>query len=91
MASDSLAFKIAKPENDEGAERLKAKEEDRFLRARNGDVLTVPFQWEFCWFVNIKDKEACLVSPSDRLLLSYIRRVNLDIIWSREESTVAAI
>ena len=84
-----MAFKIAKPENDEGSEWLKSKEEDRFLRARNGDVLSAPFQCEYCWFVNIKHAEACPISPSDRLLLSYIRRVNLDIMWSREESTVA--
>ena len=39
--------------------------------------------------MNIKGIEANVGAPSDRLLLAYIRRVNLDIMWSREESTVA--
>ena len=77
-----MNFRIARPENDEGAEWLKRKEKDRFLSARNGDLLSAPFQCEFCWFVNIKGKEASVEAPSDRLLMAYIRRVNLDIMWS---------
>ena len=58
--------------------------------ARMGDMLSSPFQCDACWFVNLLKKEVDSASPADRLLLAYIRRVNLDIMWSREESTVAS-
>ena len=53
-------------------------------------MLSSPFQCDYCWFVNLLKREANSASPADRLLLAYIRRVNLDIMWSREESTVAS-
>lgn len=89
MASELVSFRIARPENDEGAEWLKKKEETRFVHARPGDMLSSPFQCDVCWFVNLQQREYNLSSPADRLLCAYIRRVNLDIMWSREESTVA--
>ena len=85
-----MEFRIARPENDEGSEWKKEKEEERFLCARKGDMLSAPFQCDFCWFVNLQQREANLASPADKLLMAYIRRVNLDIMWSREESTVAS-
>ena len=51
-------------------------------------MLSVPFQCDYCWFVNLKRREFNPASPNERLLLAYIRRVNLDMMWSREESTV---
>ena len=53
-------------------------------------MLSSPFQCDYCWFVNLLKREANAAAPADRLLLAYIRRVNLDIMWSREESTVAS-
>jgi hypothetical protein len=68
----------------------KKKEEKRFLNARKGDLLCAPFQCDFCWYANIHHGEANDWYPSDARKLAYIRRVNLDVFWSREPSTVAS-
>ena len=69
---------------------MKEKEDKRFVCAHKGDMLLSPFQCDYCLFVNLLKREANGAAPVDRLLLAYIRRVNLDIMWSREESTVAS-
>jgi len=51
-------------------------------------MLCSPFQCDRCWFINLKNKEPRSSSLTDVRLLSYIRRVNLDVLWSRESSTV---
>jgi hypothetical protein len=59
------------------------------MTGRNGDMISAPFQCDFCWFFNIqKRRPTPHLYPSDERLLTYIRRVNLDIFWSRESSTV---
>ena len=63
-------------------------DEDRFQKARSGDMLCVEFQCDVCWFLNLKKRLPNQTSLVDKLLLPYIRRVNLDIMWSRECSTV---
>ena len=63
-------------------------DQDRFLRARPGDMLCASFQCDRCWFVNLNRREPRRDSLVDTLLMPYIRRVNLDILWSRETSTV---
>ena len=52
-------------------------------------MLTSPFQCDYCWFFNITKRVARDIFDSDARLLAYIRRVNLDLFWSREPSTVA--
>lgn len=47
-----------------------------------------PFQCEWCWIVNLKKRDAMENDPKDNLLLSYLRRMNLDMMWSREPNTV---
>lgn len=79
------------PENDEGAKWKKSKEAPRFICARPGDLLGSPFQCDHCWFVNIKKTPPEYSSLSDRRFLGYIRRVNLDVMWSREKGTVGNI
>jgi len=59
------------------------------MSARNGDMLCSPFQCDHCWFVNLCRREPSDMSYSDDRLLGYIRRVNLDLMWSRERGTVA--
>ena len=61
---------------------------DRFQKARFGDMLCAEFQCDVCWFLNLKRRLPRQNSLSDALLMPYIRRVNLDIFWSRESSTV---
>ncbi len=68
---------------------MKANDEQRFLLARPGDALVTPFQCDYCWFVNLKKRAAREDVVRDVRLMEYIRRVNLDIMWSRERSTVA--
>jgi len=50
--------------------------------------MSSPFQCDCCWFVNLEKREPENASESDRRLLDYIRRVNLDMFWSSEGSTV---
>ncbi len=50
--------------------------------------MSAPFQCDCCWFVNLSKREPKATSESDHRLLGYIRRVNLDMLWSREGSTV---
>ena len=66
------------------------KETHRFLSARNGDMISSPFQCDCCWFVNLTKKLPNEHLLSDARLLAYIRRVNLDVFWMREPSTVAS-
>jgi hypothetical protein len=60
------------------------------MSARKGDMVCSPFQCDYCWFANIAKKEASDWFPEDARKLAYIRRVNLDIMWSREPSTVSS-
>lgn len=48
----------------------------------------IPFQCEWCWIVNIKGRDARPHDAQDLLLLGYLRRMNLDVMWSREPGTV---
>ena len=51
-------------------------------------MLSSPFQCDHCWFVNLKKKVANDLALGDVRLLAYIRRVNLDVMWSSEPSVV---
>ena len=51
-------------------------------------MVCAPFQCDRCWFVNLHKREPNDLSLSDIRLQSYIRRVNLDVFWCREPSTV---
>lgn len=53
-------------------------------------MISSPFQCDTCWFINLqRRKPTPHLYPSDQRLLTYIRRVNLDMFWSREPTTVA--
>ena len=53
-------------------------------------MLSSPFQCDYCWFVNMKKTTADDRAIGDARLLAYIRRVNLDVMWSSEPSVVKA-
>ena len=75
--------------NDESAKFRRRKEADtKYLTARDGDWLFAPFQCENCWFFNICKTQPKSYRSEDTKLLKLIRRVNLDIFWSRESSTI---
>jgi hypothetical protein len=79
------------PENDEGFVWRKGKDEGRFLRARKGEMVCSPFQCDFCWFINLKGRIFDKRRAEDRLNLSLIRRVNLDMFWEKEPSTIVGM
>ena len=74
--------------NEVGAVWKRKKDLDRFMSARDGDMWVSPFQCDTCWFVNIEGREPVKELKMDERLLGYIRRANLDMMWSREPGTV---
>ena len=48
----------------------------------------VPFECDICVFRKLKGQNPDLKNPADSLLLSCIRRVNLDAFWSSTSNTV---
>ena len=83
-----MQFHIAKPENDEGHFWKIKREDARFLEGRDGDSLLQPFQCDLCWFRNLHKGDPIPHHPKDDALLIHIRRVNLDLLWSRAPKTV---
>ena len=64
-------------------------EGNKFLRARSGDQLFCPFEYDLCAFFRLKPKPLDPKSSIDSLLLMYIRRAYLvDAFWSRGSGTV---
>ena len=59
------------------------------MTVRRGDNLITPFQCDLCWFRNLQKRSPKPNSKSDSLLLAYIRRANLDALWSRSPKTVS--
>lgn len=62
----------------------------RFLEGIDGSFLVVPFQCDICWFRSLQKREPQQGSYQDTRILAYIRRVNLDLIWSRAPGTIAS-
>lgn len=86
-----LKFPKQLPENDQGQVWKKKSDENHFDVARHGDTLFAPFQCDFCWFINLKGRLCNPRRIEDRLCIAVIRRVNLDMFWSREQSTVRGV
>ena len=59
--------------------------------AINRDIMCATFQCETFWFINIKWGDPHKWIISNQRLLYYIRRVNLDVLWSQEPSTVGNV
>ena len=74
-----------------GIELKAPGEEKDFLQARPGDHLFAPFECDFCLFFRIKGRSAKPDDPSDKELLTFIRRAQLDVFWSRRPGTVKAL
>jgi hypothetical protein len=67
----------------------KARSEDDYLRERDGDCTLVPFKCDLCIFRKLaKVKLPQPGNPQHSLLMSCIRRLNLDAFWSRSTATV---
>ena len=66
------------------------RDETRFRVARAGDHLLSPFQCDTCVARTLRKSSLVPGNRQDDLLACCIRRANLDVLWSRESSTVAA-
>ena len=77
------------PEDDEGIVWKRRKDTSKFMTARSGDGFFTPFQCDFCVFKNIKKRAPINHSQADMNLMGYIRRANLDALWSRASGTVS--
>ena len=82
-----ISFPIAQPEDEEGFPLVDEGDEDRFMYGRKGDHLMSPFQCDLCHFRNIHQRDPSN-RGADKKLMTFIRRANLDALWSREPSTV---
>ena len=76
-------------ENEVNLAWKKKSEVNRYRVGVNGAFLIVPFQCDICWFINLQKREPDLRSLVDLRILGYIRRVNLDVIWSRSPGTIS--
>jgi hypothetical protein len=80
-------FPIRRPTDEAGYVLTLEKDATRFMFGREGDNLMTIFQCDTCHFRNIK-KRSPNEDGSDDMVLTFIRRANLDALWSRETSTV---
>jgi hypothetical protein len=55
---------------------------------RNGDHAMVPFQCDLCIFRKLRKTSQDFAQPDDRLLMTCIRRMKMDVFWSRASLTV---
>ena len=72
-------------------ELVEPSERKNYLRARAGDHLFAPFECDYCAFFRLRGSSPCLENPSDKELLLYLRRSQLDVFWSRRPGTIKAL
>ena len=82
-----MIFQVKMAENDEGVEWKRKRKVNDFMVGINGAHIMQPFQCDFCWFWNLQKRKPVASSYRDNTLMAHIRRVNLDLIWSRAEGT----
>jgi hypothetical protein len=85
-----LDFHIHQEQNEVNLSWVKKGEDRRMLEGIDGAFLVVPFQCDYCWFKVLEKREARVNSYQDNRIFGYIRRVNLDLIWSRAPGTIAS-
>ena len=85
--ADEDFFPVRRPTDEEGYVVNVARDQGRFMYGRAGDHWMTRFQCDLCHFRNIN---LCspLATGEDDFLLMFIRRANLDALWSREPGTV---
>jgi hypothetical protein len=84
---DNNEFPVALPEDEDGVVMEDTKDEGRFLKGCNGDILVTPFQCDLSYFRNMLNRDPVDNLAQDIHLLKLIRRANLDALWSRETKT----
>lgn len=58
---------------------------------RPGDHLFCPFECDLCSFFRLKGRRPDKTLPADALLLTFMRRANLDAFWSRAPDTIKGL
>ena len=66
----------------------KSQKEDDFRVGRNGDHIICPFECDLCVFRKLRGVDPSPTSHLDKVTLAYIRRMNLDAMWSWASATV---
>ena len=84
-----MEFYIHREQNEVNLVWKKKGEERRYVEGIDGAFLVTPFQCDHCWFVNLERRVPNKHSFNDLRLLGYIRRANLDVMWSRAPGTIA--
>jgi hypothetical protein len=84
---DDKYFPIRRPTDEDGYVVIVPRDRDRFMFGRAGDQLLTTFQCDTCHFRNINFRSP-RPNGEDALLMKFIRRANLDALWSREPGTV---
>jgi hypothetical protein len=84
---DEGYFPIRRPTDEEGYVVVVEKDNRRFLFGREGDQYLTMFQCDLCHFRNMNNRSP-RVNGEDDMVLRFIRRANLDALWSREPGTV---
>ena len=85
-----MDFHIHREQNEVNLSWVKKGEDRRFLEGIDGAFLVVPFQCDTCWFRVLEKREPKINSYQDNRIYAHIRRVNLDLIWSRAPGTIAS-
>jgi len=85
-----VRFPRHEPVDEEGFNWKPDEEKLRYTHGRDGDFLLTPFQCDLCVFRNLQKRNPAAGCLQDDMLLCCIRRVNLDAVWGRESTTVAA-
>lgn len=86
-----MKIPIAKTLDEDGVELKDPSGTERFLKARNGNLLMVLFQCELCNLRNIYGREPQNKNLKDKEFFKFVRRANLDAFWSREPTIVGKI
>jgi hypothetical protein len=66
-------------------------EDSDYMLSRPGDHLFCPFECDFCTFFRLRGHSPRRDESNDAVLMTYIRRANLDAFWSRRPSTVRGL
>ena len=90
-APKALDFYVHQEQNEVSLSWVKRGDERRFQEGIDGAYLMIPFQCDWCWFRCLEDRDPKHQSYQDNRILGYIRRVNLDLIWSRAPGTIASV
>ncbi len=88
MRKDLDKFFINEPLDDDGMPMYEDDEdEQRYKVGCNGAQFMMPFQCDTCVFRSLYKRDS-RGTPVDSEALEVIRRMNLDLIWSREPGTI---